>query len=95
MLSKGAPLPPSNGAPNQKHDDCPHGCTYKAGAFARAIPAESLSQIGRHESSHNAKDSGEDEPLGSLSPGVMSFANTPAIKPIKIVHKIPIPASFD
>src|SRR6188472_3984987 len=32
------------------------------------------------------------KPLGSLSPGVMSFASTPAINPIKIVHKIPIPS---
>jgi hypothetical protein len=32
------------------------------------------------------------KPLGSLSPGVMSFASTPEINPIKIVHKIPIPS---
>jgi hypothetical protein len=32
------------------------------------------------------------KPLGSLSPGVISFANTPATKPMRIVHKIPIPS---
>ena len=30
------------------------------------------------------------KPLGSLSPGVMSFARMPATKPIRIVHRIPI-----
>src|SRR5680860_45602 len=30
------------------------------------------------------------KPLGSLSPGVISFANTPATKPMRIVHNKPI-----
>jgi hypothetical protein len=34
------------------------------------------------------------KPLGSLVPGVINFARTPAMKPIKMVHRIPIPASL-
>ena len=58
---KGAALAASNGSPNKKHDDRPHGRTNEASTLACFIPAESLAQIGRDECANNTQNCGQDK----------------------------------
>jgi hypothetical protein len=57
------------------------------------IPADRLSEVRRDESAHNAEERSMN-PVGSLGPEWISFAITPAMKPMMIVHRILICGSM-
>jgi hypothetical protein len=85
-------MPANSRAPNNKHDDCPNGRTDQTSTLARTVPSESLTQKSRYECAYDAQQSCQDKATWLVISGMMSFASTPATKPIRIVHKIPTPS---
>jgi hypothetical protein len=86
-LGKCATPPASKGAPNQKHDDSANGRSNETGTFTCLVPAERLAQERGEECSDDAENCSQNEATGFIT-GVISFASTPAMKPISTVHMI-------
>jgi len=86
-------FPASKVPVHKKNDDRADHRADQTGSFARSVPAEHLSEEAGYESANDAEDGGEDEPCGSLGPGLMNLAITPAINPMMIVQMMPISRS--
>jgi hypothetical protein len=84
-LNRAAPTT-GDDAPDDEHDHRPHHRADQSGTLAGAVPADCLAEIGGKKRSDDAQDRREDEPEGSLSPGVMNFTIRPATNPMMIVQ---------
>ena len=80
--------PTCDPAINYQHNDRSNDCAYQSGALSGAIPTERLSKECRDKGAHDAQDGGQNKSRGSLSPGIINFAMTPATKPIMIVQRM-------
>jgi hypothetical protein len=71
-------------APDREHDGRTDDRADEACAFAGPVPADRLSEVGRHKRAHDPENGCQDK--GSFGPGMMNFAITPAMKPMMMVQ---------
>jgi hypothetical protein len=81
-----SPPPPGDQAPNEQDNYRAHDGSYEPGTLIDAVPADSLPQILATKAPTIPSSVVRANPDGSLSPGVINFAITPAIHPMMIVQ---------
>jgi hypothetical protein len=86
-----APL--GDGSPDKEHDNGADDGADEPGTLAGRIPSKRLPEIARNDRSPMPRIVVNTKPEGSLLPGMMNLAITPAINPMTIVQMIPMACS--